>query len=195
MIKAQANDRASVTNMLAQCFDDNKSVNYIIPQDHRRAKRILRLMEYSFDYCRLFGDVYLSDDRQGCALVVYPRKVKPTFQSTLLDIRLILRCVGLANLRKAMQREATIKKLYPREPFCYLWFIGVVPATQQKGIGTKLLRELLTKCDQDSLPVYLETSVEKNVPWYEKAGFTVYHNLDLGYMLYCMKRGARLYTD
>lgn len=150
MIKAQSTDRSSVTSMLTQSFDNNKSVNYIIPQDRHRTKRTLRL---------------------------------------------ILRCVGLANLRKVLQREAIIKKLHPREEFCYLWFIGVAPAAQQKSIGSRLLRELLDQCDQEGLPVYLETSVEKNVPWYERAGFTIYDKLNLGYTLYCMKRGARLYAD
>lgn len=190
MIQAQLQDRSLVTTMLAQSFDENKSVNYIIPQDRHRTKRILRLMEYSFDYCRLFGEVYLSGDKQGCALIVYPWKVKTTVRSMLLDLRLILRCVGPVNLRKVLQREAIIKKLHPREPFCYLWFIGVVSTVQQKGIGSTLLRELLDQCDRDGLPVYLETSVERNVPWYQRLGFTVYHKLDLGYTLYCMKRGA-----
>ena len=65
MLKAQSKDRSSITHLLAQSFDDNKSVNYIIPQGRHRPGRLLRLMEYSFDYCQLHGNVYLSDDRQG----------------------------------------------------------------------------------------------------------------------------------
>ena len=195
MFKAQSKDRSFITHLLAQSFDDNKSVNYIIPQDHRRCRRLLRLMEYSFDYCQLHGNVYLSDDRQGCALVVYPHKVKNSVRSTLLDLRLIATCVGLANLKKTLQREALLKKLHPREPFCYLWFIGVSATAQHKGIGSALLRDLLEQCDHEALPVYLETSVERNVPWYERFGFKVYETLDMGYRLFCIKRGARLYAD
>jgi len=88
-----------------------------------------------------------------------------------------------------MQREAVIKKLYPKTPFCYLWFIGTSPDVQRKGIGSTLLKTLLDQCDQQDLPVYLETSVERNLPWYKKWGFTVYEELDLSYKLYCMKRG------
>ena len=174
--------------MLALCFDDNKSVNYIILQDHHRTERITRLMEYSFDYCRLFGDVFLSRDRQACALVVYPHKVKTSLRSIWLDLRLILRCIGLGKARKALQREAILKKLHPKGPFCYLWFIGTSPAVQRKGIGSALVEALLGQCDSERLPVYLETSVERNTGWYKKWGFTVYKELDLGYKLYCMKR-------
>jgi len=87
-----------------------------------------------------------------------------------------------------MRREAIIKKLHPKTPFCYLWFIGTAPDVQRKGIGSALLETLLDQCDQQSLPVYLETSVERNVPWYKKWGFTVYQELDLTYQLHCMKR-------
>lgn len=191
MIKAQNTNRELITSILTQSFDDNKSVNYIIPQDRHRVKRIQRLMEYSFDYCMLFGEVYLSGDKQGCALLVHPGKVRTTLRSAWLDLRLVIQCIGLFNLRKVLQREALLKKLHPREPFCYLWFIGVNPAVQKKGIGSTLLRELLDHCDHTRLPVYLETSVERNVPWYEQWGLTVYEKLDLGYTLYCMRKTVR----
>jgi len=188
MRKAQAQDKEQVVRTLALCFDSNKSVNYIIPQDHRRQERITRLMEYSFDYCQLFGDVYLSPGSHACALIVYPHKVKTSLQSILLDLRLIIKCIGLSNVRKVLRREAIIKKLHPKGPFCYLWFIGTAPDVQRKGIGTALLKAFLDLCDQQNLPVYLETSVERNLPWYKKWGFAVYEERDLGYRLYCMRR-------
>lgn len=188
MLKAQAKDKTQTIEMLAQCFGDNKSVNYIIPQDHRRAKRIIRLMEYSFDYCRLFGEIYLSNDRRACAMIVYPHKVKTSLRAIRLDLRLIIKCIGLSNIRKVLRREAIIKKLHPKGPFCYLWFIGTSPEVQRKGIGSALLESLLAQCEKEGLPVYLETSVERNLPWYKKWGFAVYEELDLGYRLYCMKK-------
>ncbi|HVV06803.1 MAG TPA: GNAT family N-acetyltransferase, partial [Puia sp.] len=152
MRKAQPKDKEQVVRMLTLCFDANKSVNYIIPQDHRRTERITRLMEYSFDYCRLFGEVYLSDDRQACALIVHPHKVKTSLPSIRLDLRLIIKCIGLKNIRKVVQREAVIKKLHPKDPFCYLWFIGTAPDVQHKGIGTTLLKSLLDQCEKEALP-------------------------------------------
>lgn len=189
MLKAQPKDKEYIVHILALCFDSNKSVNYIIPQDHRRTKRITRLMEYSFDYCQLFGEVYLSDDRQACALIVHPHKVKTSLGSILLDLRLIIKCIGLKNIRKVLQREAVIKKLHPKGPFCYLWFIGTSPDVQHKGIGSTLLQSLLEQCEKETLPIYLETSVEKNLPWYKKCGFAIYRELDLGYQLYCLRTG------
>lgn len=187
MTRALPKDKEQVVSMLARCFDDNKSVNYIIPQDLHRTDRITRLMEYSFDYCQLFGEVYLSADGQACAMIVYPHKVRTSLPSIRLDLRLILQCIGLGNVRKALKREAIIKKLHPKTPFCYLWFIGTAPEVQRKGAGTALPGSILEHYNKEGLPVYLETSVERNVPWYKKWGDGVYQELDFGCRLHCMK--------
>ena len=70
MIKAKNTDRATVVDILTASFNDNQSVNYIIKQDNKRLERIKGLMEYSFDVCILFGDIFLSDDKKGCALLI-----------------------------------------------------------------------------------------------------------------------------
>ncbi|HEY6899948.1 MAG TPA: GNAT family N-acetyltransferase [Puia sp.] len=187
MIKAEAQDRELVVSILAESFDDNKSVNYIVRQDRRRVQRLVRLMEYSFDYCQLFGEVYLSDDRRGCVLAVLPEKKRATLRAIILDLRLVLGCVGLGNVGKAMAREARIKKVHPPDGFYYLWFIGVRRSEQNKGVGGMLLKEVLQQSEGMGRPVYLETSTEKNVPWYRKFGFEVYEELDFGYRVYCMR--------
>jgi len=188
MIKAALMDKERVVSILANSFDDNKSVNYIIKQDDKRVKRIRNLMEYSFDMCYFFGDIFLSEDKKGCALILLPDKKKTNLKSVLLDIKLIVSCIGLANIKKAMDREAKIKKLQPEGLKYYLWFIGVDPQEQNKGIGSYLMSEVIKEAVSKQRPIYLETSTVKNIPWYEKFGFKIYNQLDLSYRLYFMKK-------
>jgi hypothetical protein len=188
MIKATVDDKRHIVDILASSFDDNQSVNYIIKQDGKRIERIRNLMDYSFEVCYMFGDVFLSDDRKGCALVVIPEKKKTTLKSVLLDIKLILKSTGISNVKKAMDREGKIKKLQPNEPTYYLWFIGVDSEEQNKGTGSTLLREVIKQGELKNRPVTLETSTLKNIPWYEKFGFKVYNELDLGYRLFFLKK-------
>jgi len=188
MVKAELTDKNLVVDILTYSFADNKSVNYVIKQDKFRTKRLEKLMEYSFDYCRLFGEVYLSDDKKACALLVLPDKKKTTLKSIVLDIRLAWSCVGVSNLKKVMEREARIKALHPNAAMYYLWFIGVQPDDQNKGVGSFLLKQLIQRSGELQRPMYLETSTLKNIPWYEKFGFSIYHELDFGYKLFCLKR-------
>ena len=187
MVRADYKDKQLVVDILSRSFDQNMSVNYIVKQDGKRAERLSKLMEYSFDICYLFGDVFLSDDRSGCALVLLPEKKKTTLKSILLDLKLIFKSTGLSNIKKALDRESKIKKLHPADPMYYLWFIGVDPKVQNKGTGTTLLKDVIQQAEAKNRSVYLETSTLKNIPWYEKFGFKVYNELDLGYRLFFLK--------
>ena len=188
MIKAQPNDRSLIVDILCSCFNENKSVNYIIKQDAKREHRLKSLMEYSFDTCYLFGDVFLTDDKKACALILLPDKKKITLKSILLDVKLIFSCIGLSNVGKAMQREAKIKKLQPKGLLYYLWFIGVDPAEQKKGVGSALLDDVIREGLAKQRTVCLETSTLTNIPWYQKFGFKIYNELDLGYKLFFLKK-------
>ena len=188
MIRAQHTDKELIVNILVSSFDDNKSVNYIISQDSKRVKRIKRLIEYSYDVCNLFGDIFITKDKKGCALLILPDKKRTTIKSILLDAKFAFACLGLSNINKAMKREAKIKQAHPNGLLYYLWFIGVDSSNQNKGIGSKLLQDVISEGQNQNRTICLETSTLKNVPWYEKFGFSIYHEFDFGYKLYCLKR-------
>lgn len=190
MIRAGIKDKELVIDILTKSFDSNQSVNYIVKQDQKRIQRVRALMDYSFEVCYLFGDVYLSDDKKACALVLYPDKKRTTLKSVFLDVKLILACVGLANIKKALTRESKIKQIQPNDRMYYLWFIGVDPSYQNSGIGTSLLNEIIEDSVQKKRPIYLETSTLTNLPWYKKFGFDVYSELDLSYKLFFLKKEA-----
>lgn len=187
MTRAIHSDKDLIVNILVDSFEDNKSVNYIIRQDNKKLQRIRKLIEYSYDVCNLFGDVFISEDKKGCALVIMPDRKKVTRKSIFLDAKLAISCMGLSNTKKAMDREAKIKSIHPKGLLYYLWFIGVSPDAQNTGIGSKLLNSIIEESRRQNRVIILETSTEKNLPWYEKHGFTIYNELDFGYRLYCLK--------
>lgn len=191
MREAAQKEKHLVVDILSRSFDSNRSVNYLIPQGSDRETRLRRLMEYSYDYCKLFGKVIISDDSKACALLVMPEKERTNLRSIILSIRLIAKTIGLSNLRKAVRRETAIKKLQPDPGREYLWFIGVAPEHQGEGIGSELLNSIVAEADSQRKPIYLETSVEGNLPFYQKFGFNTYAELDFGYKLFCLKRSSQ----
>lgn len=188
MVRAINTDKTLVVEILSESFNDNKSVNYLLPQDSKRKRRLRKFMEYSFEVCHAFGDVFLSEDRKGCALILLPDKEKTTLKSLGLDLKFILQAIGLSNVKKAISRESEIKKHHPQNLLYYLWFIGVYNREQNKGIGTKLLNEVIEDAQKQNRVVCLETSTLKNIPWYKKFGFIVYKELDFGYTLFCLRK-------
>lgn len=187
MKKAEAVDKNLIVDILSRSFESNQSVNYIIKDGPGRKDGLRALMDYSYEMCSLFGDVWLSDDRKACALVLYPQNKLTTLKAILLDIKLIIKAVGVSGIKRALDRESKIKVKQPKEPMAYLWFIGVDPAQQHKGIGSKLLQELLADAETKKLPIFLETSTTPNLPWYERFGFKIYDQLTLTYTLYFLR--------
>jgi GNAT superfamily N-acetyltransferase len=188
MIKAAHKDKDRVIDILAQSFDDNQSVNYISKQDKKRKERIRKLMAYSFEICFSYGEVFLTENKKACALILYPDKKKTTLKTIFLDAQLIYSCIGIENIKKALTRETKIKQLQPKDLMSYLWFIGVDPEYQNKGIGSVLLNDIIEDSDHKERPIYLETSTLKNLPWFQKFGFRIYNELDLSYKLFFLKR-------
>ncbi len=188
MKNADYSEKELVVDILTASFEANKSVNYIVKQDSKRKIRIRTLMDYSFDVCKAFGNVYLSEDKKACALVLFPDQKRTTLKSILLDAKLIFSCVGISNLKKTLDRESLIKKTQPKDTMYYLWFIGVDPKHQNSGIGSTLLNEVIQDSAEKKRSIYLETSTMKNLPWYKKFGFDVYNELDLSYKLFFLKK-------
>ena len=132
---ANRDHKKLILDILSNAFDDNQSINYIVKQDRNRAKRIRSLMDYSFEICFLYGKIFLSDNNEACALILNPLNKKTTLQSICLDIKLIFQSVGLKNIKKTINREGIIKRIQPKEPMNYLWFIGTDPTYQNNGIA------------------------------------------------------------
>jgi len=187
MIREKYTDKALIVDILTKAFDSNGSVNYVIKQDKRRAIRIRKLMEYSFEVCWHFGEIYLSDDKNGVVLLLLPEKKKTTIKAFMLDISLVINSIGITRVFSVMKRESMVKKNHP-ENFIYLWYIGVTPGFQGKGIGSSLLEAIISLGNQRKRAVYLETSTQKNLQLYKRFGFNIYNEIDFNYKLYLLKR-------
>jgi GNAT superfamily N-acetyltransferase len=69
---------------------------------------------------------------------------------------------------------------HPQEPHWYLPLIGVDPAYQRRGLGSRLMEHALAKCDADGVLAYLEATSLENVPLYERHGFKVVAEITAG---------------
>ena len=69
---------------------------------------------------------------------------------------------------------------HPESPHWYLPFIGVDPGAQGKGLGSALLDTALVMVDADRLPAYLESTNPRNIPLYERFGFRVVGEIQVG---------------
>jgi GNAT superfamily N-acetyltransferase len=67
-----------------------------------------------------------------------------------------------------------IESAHPRAvPHFYLAMLGTLPSIQGRGLAGALLDDVLSRCDREGWPAYLETSLERNVRFYGARRFAV----------------------
>ena len=63
------------------------------------------------------------------------------------------------------------RKAVVPDPHWYVSAIGVDPAHQGEGLGSRLIAAGVDRADRDGRPIYLETETRSNVVFYEQRGF------------------------
>lgn len=69
---------------------------------------------------------------------------------------------------------------HPHEPHWYLAVLGVDVNRQGKGLGSILMKHALARVDAERMPAYLESSNQRNIPFYERHGFEVIGRIQSG---------------
>jgi ribosomal protein S18 acetylase RimI-like enzyme len=187
MIKAIYSDKQFIIDILSRAFENNNCVNEVIKQGRNRQKRIRNIMDYSFEICWNYGEIYYTPDHKAVALLFFPEKKKSTVKSILRDVSFLLSDIDARQIIKVITREFQLRKYYP-EHFAYLWYLGVDPECQGKGVGSSLLKEVIKLEDRSNVPIYLETSTLINLSFYKRLHFKVFKRLHYGYTLFMLKR-------
>ena len=86
-----------------------------------------------------------------------------------------------------------MERFAPEGPHWHLGKIGVDPTRRRLGVGSRLMAQRLARCDEQALPAYLESSNRENVPFYERLGFELLSEIQVGSSptLYPMLRRPR----
>ena len=86
----------------------------------------------------------------------------------------MLATTGWSRFGRLMAIRADLDAHHPMQRrHAYLWFLGVAPAAQGRGVGSALLRAANDRLDAEGLPAYLETGTTRNVALYRRHGYEV----------------------
>lgn len=173
-------DRAAVTHSLAEAFWDDPMSTWASPHDGARPRVLRRFFSVQLRHRLPAGFVYTDEARTGAAIWAPPKTWRTTaFQ----DLQLMhafahprhwphapIVAYGLLGLERAHP---------PEPPHFYLATLGVSPAAQGRGLGSRLLQPVLELCDADGVPAYLVSSKESNIAFYSRHGFRVTQEISL----------------
>jgi GNAT superfamily N-acetyltransferase len=181
-------DAPALCGALARSFHDDPVAAWSLPSERRRPAQLGRFYRERLRTLLAEELVFCDDDRRGAALWAPPD-------------RWHIEAPELARMRIVTRRTpiflvgaARIDKAHPKEPHYYLNILGVAPEAQGGGLGSALLAPMLERCDREGVPAYLESSKERNVPFYERHGFRVTGQISMplsGPRLWLMWRDPR----
>jgi GNAT superfamily N-acetyltransferase len=169
--KATSTDTASVSAALAAAFQDDPVFRWIAPDDDRRAVMNREFFDLVVDVLAPQDDTWTTTGSPtGAALwVPYGHPAMSEERGEQFLAELVELCGPYAN--RMTQVVALLDDHHPHEPHEYLWFLGVVPAAQGRGIGSGLMAPVLERADRAGLPAYLEATSPRSKVLYERHGF------------------------
>lgn len=174
--------------VLARAFHDDPIQVALYPDPTRRAAILPRAFAATIRAALASGGhVTTTADTAATAVWSPP--------GTVISTLAVLRAYGFDLPRTMLQMPlrtipamlsffATIarrRKVHVPESHWYLAALGVEPARQGQGLGTRLVREGLDRADADHARAYLETETEANVRFYRAQGFQVVETLTTGF--------------
>ncbi len=174
---AVAADVPRLADMLVRAFDDDPVASFMFAGDRRRRRGLHAFFTSQLRHQYLpHGHVYTTDDMQGAALWG-PPDVPRNGLRELFDLLPAAPYLVSTHTHRAFQLLFQTDGLRPKEPHWYLGTIGTEPSRQGTGIGSTLMQSMMQRIDESGYPAYLESSKDRNVPFYLRYGFEVVEEL------------------
>jgi ribosomal protein S18 acetylase RimI-like enzyme len=174
-------DLSATVTTLARAFDDDPVMTWIFPDERMRHRRLPAFFASSLRSTLRHGgtEVSVLDDRVlGAAIWLPPDTWRPPLWRQVIALPGVALRLG-SRLGVASATYGAMLRVHPSRSHWYLSGIGTDPPAQGSGVGSELLRSRLARCDADRIPAYLESSKERNVPFYERHGFRVIGELSI----------------
>jgi ribosomal protein S18 acetylase RimI-like enzyme len=171
--RATADDVTAMAAQMARTFYDDPVTSHIFRNEARRdaGLRAYFRTQMKADYLP-FGGCYVAEGYVGSAIWAPPGKPLQAGLRGLLTMLPVLPYT-ITNMKTTLQLLALVEGKHPHEPHWYLASLGTAVEQQGKGVGGALMRPVLAHADAEGMPCYLESSKERNLPFYRRHGFVV----------------------
>jgi len=169
--------RRAAAAMLTGAFLNDPLYRMVLPEPDRRRGMLISLHHKVLRYCDLYGSIYVQPSLEGIACWLPPQRPDVTvagiIRSGLCLLPFAMRPGAYLRFNAYMTYSGRLRKAHAPEHYWYMWVLGVDPARQGSGIGSRLLRPVLEKADAGGTACFLETENEENLGFYEAQGFRV----------------------
>ncbi len=179
--KARPDEIADLSRAIARAFFEDPLSLYVLPDTSSR----LRISEAGVElFLRRawfeLGETYaVGEPARGVCIWNPPGTSEISIGKQLSMLPALIRVYGRTLPRLLMALQSA-ESNHPKEPHYYLPMLGVEPDRQGRGMGSALMYPVLSRCDAEGIPAYLESSTPRNRALYERHGFEAIEEFKLG---------------
>jgi ribosomal protein S18 acetylase RimI-like enzyme len=167
---AQLSEAGSLKVALGAAFFGDPIFGWLIGPGSSRQARLEGYFAIQLAHALADGCVWTTEGLQGAALCMPPGQWRlPPKVMTAHGGRFA--SIFRTRFPRAVGLLAAVERRHLRGAHYYFANIGVAPEAQGQGLGSKLMRPTLDRCDEQGLPAYLEATSERNAALYERLGF------------------------
>lgn len=170
ILPARLTEAAGVVETLAQAFQTDPALSWILPDPDHRASALRSLFRTLVPADMRAGVTLRSAGDEAAALWRAPGQAHSGTLEFLRTVLPLIATFGTA-LPRGLKVQGGIDAHRPKGGFWYLHYVGVRTAHQGKGHGGRIIRAQTAVADAEGLPCWLETATPENVPLYERLGF------------------------
>ena len=168
-----AGDRFGAVSTLTAAFSADPLLRWAFPDDAHWPARAAALFCHLFDTRVEGGEIRVTDDVAAVSLWTAPGGSRLTEEERNESWARTEGTFSPEEVERWHLFETALRPRLPAEPHWYLGVLGTRPERQGEGLGPRVLRSVLDDADAASLPTYLETATETNLPFYARFGFEV----------------------
>lgn len=173
---AKPEDRESALASIVAAFVADPVNRFVMPTPSLYLEMMAKMMGFFGGAAFENDSAWVIGDCAGAALWL-PPGVKSDMESLN---ELMLKRVPADRIEHMGPTIEQMEAFHLKEPHWYLAVLGVDPHARGQGLGGALLSESLERVDADHLPAYLESSNPRNIPLYERHGFEVMGEIQIG---------------
>jgi hypothetical protein len=185
-------DAEPLSQSLARAFHDDPLMCYLFRNEAKRPEKLPKVFWLLFKLGLPHGGCVVTSGYEAAALWRPPEQWDIHWWQYITNGAAFFGLFG-GDIPHVLSTMDIIEKRHPHKPHWYLQVLGTDTLKQGKGFGSIAMRHQLEIIDSHTLPAYLESSKESNIPIYASYGFEVTGEITFpnGPTIYPMWREAR----
>jgi len=166
-------DLPTVVDIWVDAFTDDPFLRWMQPDDAAWPAFGTAWLTFVAELCFERGHMYLADPDDVAIAWIPPDVAFATADDVARGSGIIAQHAGQTKADEAFATIVTARQHLLEEPHWTLQYVGVRRARHGTGLGGAAVGPGLARSDDEGLPCSLVSTNARNVPFYERLGFTV----------------------